>query len=147
MKGTQKHVFRHPKASKHILESLGLVTLSFGLNRDRRSEGQAVVGWVMSESTFQDQIGFGWGLVIPTGGGSPCSKPSRNRVEHDRKVFIYWVKVGVSHYDIIGPLLFMEFCLACKLFRSSRGSISRPLPLMWTLRWRLGRIAPGGRMI
>ena len=29
----------------------------------------------------------------------------------DGKVVIYWVKVGVSHYDIIGLLLFMEFCL------------------------------------
>ena len=67
MKSTQKHIFRHPKASKHVLESLGLVTLSFGLNRDRQSEGQAVVGWVRSESTFQDQIGFGGVLATNRG--------------------------------------------------------------------------------
>ena len=26
LKSTQKHIFRHPKAPKHVLESLGLVT-------------------------------------------------------------------------------------------------------------------------
>ena len=95
MKSTQKHVFRHPKASKHILESLGLVTLSFGLNRDRRSEGQAVVGWVMSESTFQDQIGFGWEFVVQKRGGAPSPKPSRSRLYQAGKVVIYRVKVGL----------------------------------------------------
>ena len=88
-----KHASKHPKTSQHIPESLVLVTSSFGVTRDHYGGGQAVGGSGASKPTFEEQIGFGWKFVGPTGGGPPCSKQSEFSRYQAGKVVIYWVKV------------------------------------------------------
>ena len=71
----------------------------------KKSSGLWNCDAITPNKTFEDQIGFVWGLMVQTGGGSPSSKPSRSRLYQAGKVVIYRVKVGLSHFHFLLLLL------------------------------------------